>query len=59
MDSSAAITSRTKSIPPTPASMFLTNFSWPGNIDEADLDIAQIEMRESQIDRNSPQLLFF
>ena len=30
MDSSAAITSRTRSMPPTPASMFLTKRSWPG-----------------------------
>ena len=28
--SSAAITSMTRSIPPTPASMFFTNRSWPG-----------------------------
>src|ERR1700687_4877202 len=30
MDSSAAITNRTRSMPPTPASMFLMNLSWPG-----------------------------
>src|SRR5216684_5631338 len=30
MDSSAAITKRTRSMPPTPASMFLMNLSWPG-----------------------------
>src|SRR6202049_845307 len=30
IDSSAAITKRTRSMPPTPASMFLMNLSWPG-----------------------------
>src|SRR5712692_5069041 len=30
MDSSAAITKRTRSMPPTPASIFLMNLSWPG-----------------------------
>src|ERR1700722_19936416 len=30
MDSSAAITKRTRSMPLTPASMFLMNLSWPG-----------------------------
>jgi hypothetical protein len=37
-DSSAATTSSTASIPPTPASMFLMNRSWPGTSTNATLN---------------------
>ena len=29
-----------------------------GDIDESDLHIAEVEMRESEVDRDSPELLF-
>ncbi len=46
-DSSAATTSSTRSIPPAPASMFLTKRSWPGTSTNAQVDVAvTLEMRE-------------
>ena len=57
-DSSAAITSITASMPPTPASMFLTNRSWPGTSTNAMSTAADLGVREAEIDRDAARLLF-
>ena len=56
--SSAAITSMTRSIPPTPASMFFTNRSWPGTSTMPRvMPSPELEMGEADVDGDAPLLL--
>jgi hypothetical protein len=48
----------TRSMPLAPASMFLTKRSWPGHVDETDPHVAQIELGETDVDRDAA-LFFF
>ena len=57
-DSSAATTSSTASIPPTPASMFRTNRSCPGTSTNASVDVADRGVREAEVDRDAACFLF-
>jgi hypothetical protein len=60
MDSSAAITRITRSIPDAPASMFLTNRSCPGtSTNPTRRSGGQVQVRETEIDRNAAPLFFF
>ena len=57
-DSSAATTSITRSMPPAPASMFLTKRSWPGTSTNARSTPPDLDMGEPEIDRDAARLLF-
>ena len=60
MDSSAATTNSTRSMPPTPASMFLTKRSWPGTSTKPRRSSGrEFEVREAQVDGDAAALLFF
>ena len=48
----------TASIPPTPASMFLTNRSCPGTSTNASVDAADAGVREPEVDGDAARLLF-
>ena len=58
MDSSAATTRMTRSIPPTPASMFLTKRSWPGTSMKPTRIPAEVQVGETEVNRYSALLLF-
>ena len=57
-DSSAATTSSTQSMPPTPASMFCTKRSWPGTSTNATRASPIGGVREAELDRDAARLLF-
>ena len=62
MDSSAAITSRTRSMPPTPASMLRTKRSWPGTSTNPirmcfPAGAGQVKVGEAEIDGDTAPLL--
>ena len=57
-DSSAATTSTTRSMPPTPASMFLTKRSWPGTSTNAKSTPSIVLVGEAEVDGDAARLLF-
>ncbi len=57
-DSSAAMTSRTASMPWAPASMLRTNRSWPGtSMNDATAPSAEVQVGEAEIDGDPALLL--
>ena len=60
MDSSAATTNSTRSMPPTPASMFFTNRSWPGTSTKPRRSAGrQLQVGEADVDGDAAAFLFF
>ena len=57
-DSSAATTSSTAWMPPAPASMLRTNFSCPGTSMNDHPHAIPLRVREAEVDRDPPLLLF-
>ena len=45
-------------MPPAPASMFLTNRSWPGTSTNARFSAVDLEVREPEVDGDPALLLF-
>ena len=63
MDSSAAITSSTRSMPPTPASMLRTKRSWPGTSTKPRRRVSpsgagKVQVGEAEVDGDAAALLF-